>query len=370
MMNKQNIPSSNDMFRASLYSKMKAFHFKDKMDSLPKENDMILAPLHIRIKPTNICNHNCIYCAYRSDNLQLGKDMVKRDFIPKEKMMEIVDDLAEMGVKAVTFSGGGEPFCYPYLLETIKRLIKTNIKFASLTNGSLLFGELADIFARHATWLRISIDGWDDESYSSYRKVKKGEFSKVMGNIRAFKRIKGNCYLGISLIVDKINATFVYKIISILKDAGANSVKISPCIVSNSATKNNLYHQPLFNRVKTQINRAIKKYAGEGLEIFDAYHELDARFKKNYTWCPYLQILPVIGADLNIYSCQDKAYNLDEGLIGSIKDLRFKDFWYNNKIKFFKIDPSKDCNHHCVANSKNKLVLDYLGVDPNHLGFV
>ncbi len=144
-----------------LYTKTKVFHFKDKLDSLPKENPAILAPIHIRIKPTNVCNHNCHYCAYRVDNLQLGKDMVTRDFIPREKMLEIIDDLVEMKVRAVTFSGGGEPFCYPYLLEAVKNLARGGIKFASLTNGALLTGEIANFFAKNATWLRISIDGWD-----------------------------------------------------------------------------------------------------------------------------------------------------------------------------------------------------------------
>jgi len=86
---------------------MKIFHYKEKLDSLPESVDKILPPVHIRIKPTNACNHNCRYCAYRADNLQLGQDMRIKDSIPKEKMMEIIDDLEDMGVKAVTFSGGG-----------------------------------------------------------------------------------------------------------------------------------------------------------------------------------------------------------------------------------------------------------------------
>ena len=94
-----------------LYSKMKIFHFKEKIASLPKVNEQILAPLHIRIKPTNICNHHCRYCAYRDPELQLGKDMIVSDFIPKDKMKEIIEDIVTMGVKAVTFSGGGEPLC-------------------------------------------------------------------------------------------------------------------------------------------------------------------------------------------------------------------------------------------------------------------
>jgi len=353
-----------------LYTKMKVFHYKEKIDSLPRENPRILAPIHIRIKPTNICNHNCHYCAYRVDNLQLGKDMVIRDTIPKQRMLEIIEDFHDMSVKAVTFSGGGEPFCYPYLLDAVKKLAIARIKFASLTNGSLLQGEVAEIFAREGTWLRVSMDGWDDQSYSRYRKVPDGEFTKVMDNMKQFKKFGGKCYLGVSFIIDQKNAAHVYELIARLNDIGVDSVKVSACIVSNSGRQNNEYHKPVFALVKDQTARAIKAFASERFEISDAYHELDDKFKKDYAWCPYLQILPVIGADLNIYPCQDKAYNLEEGLIGSIKDMRFKDFWFSDKNNFFKVNPSVHCNHHCVANAKNKLILEYLDSDKDHLGFV
>ncbi len=355
---------------AHLYSKFKIFHFKDKVDSLPEENENILPPLHIRIKPTNICAHNCWYCAYRADNLQLGKDMVSKDYIQKEKMMEIIDDVIEMGVKAVTFSGGGDPFYYPYLLDTVRKLSGTTVKFASLTNGAKLEGEVAKIFSQHATWLRISMDGWDDESYSSYRGIKIGEFTKIIGNMESFKKLGGKCYLGVCLNVDQKNSSHVYEFVKRLKNVGVDSVKVAPCIVSNEGVENNEYHKSIFKQVKEQTKKAIDDLASEKFEIFDSYHQLDDKFGKEYSWCPYLQILPVIGADLNIYPCQDKAYNLDEGLIGSIKDKRFKEFWFSEKKKYFKINPSTHCNHHCVANEKNKLVLDYLSADKNHLGFV
>jgi len=353
-----------------LYTKMKIFRFEKKVDSLPETVDQVMAPIHIRIKPTNVCAHNCWYCAYKADDLQLGQDMVKKDYILREKMMEIIDDIVEMGVKAVTFSGGGDPFYYPYLLETVKKLSETPVKFAALTNGARLSGEVAEIFANCGTWLRISIDGWDNESYSRYRGVSMGEFSKVMKNMEDFKKIGENCYLGVSVIVDKKNALHLYEFIKKIKGVGVNSVKISPCIVDNNGANNNKYHQSIFNNVKQQVKRAIEDFASKDFEVFDSYHEMDGKFRKDYDWCPYLQILPVIGADLNIYPCQDKAYNLDDGLIGSIKEQRFKDFWFSDKENFFKINPAKVCNHHCVANSKNKLVLEYLDADKGHLGFV
>ncbi len=354
----------------SKYSQLKIFHFKDKIDSLPKNNPEIKPPIHIRIKPTNVCAHSCWYCAYKSDDLQLGQDMVTKDSIPKEKIFEIIDDCLDMGVKAITFSGGGDPFYYKYLLDAVKKLKDTPISFASLTNGAKLDGEIAEIFAHHATWLRISIDGWDDKSYAEYRSIKEGEFTKVITNMKNFKALGGKCALGVSFIIDNKNYKHIYNFIKLIKSTGADSIKISPCIVDNDGKVNNEYHKPIYDEVKLQTQKAIKEFHDETFEIYDSYHLLEDKFEKDYEWCPYLQILPVIGADLNIYPCQDKAYNLDNGLVGTIKESSFKEFWFSDKNKFYKINPKCDCNNHCVANEKNKMILDYLNVDSDHLGFV
>ncbi len=353
-----------------LYSKTKIFHYKDKIDSLPRDVEQILPPIHIRIKPTNVCSHGCWYCAYKADDLQLGKDMVKLNSIPREKMLEIIEDLIELKVQSVTFSGGGEPFQYHHFVETLQKLAQSPIKFASLTNGSKMEGEAAEIFAHHGTWVRVSMDGWDDESYVEYRKVRMGEYTKIMNNMKKFISYGGKCFLSVSINVDQKNANHVYESLSKLKDIGVKSVKVSPTITSNDGVESNNYHKPVYQLVRDQVDKAKASLQDSSFEIFDAYHELDKKFTKDYDWCPYLQILHVIGADMNIYPCQDKAYNLEEGLIGSIKEQRYRDFWMNNKEKFFKINPSKVCNHHCVANEKNKLVLEYLNLDKDHVSFV
>jgi MoaA/NifB/PqqE/SkfB family radical SAM enzyme len=303
------------------------------------------------------------------DYLQLGQDMVERDYIPENKMMEIINDCAEMGVKAITFSGGGEPFTYKYFLQTIKKVIDKKIAFAALTNGSKLDGEIAQLFAHNATWLRISIDGYDDESYAKARDVKVGEFSKLIKNMKNFASIKGRtCNFGASFIIDATNYTKIYEFSLLMKSIGIDSIKLSGCIVANEGSENNKYHAPFYEEAKVQCQRVKTQLEEINFEVFDSYHMLEDMFDKDYDWCPYAQISPVIGADLNIYPCHDKAYNLDDGLVGSIKDIRFKEFWFNDKNKFFKIKPSRDCQNHCAVNSKNKMILDYL--DAEHLGFV
>ena len=353
-----------------LYTPYKIFHFSEKLNSLAPNDTPITPPLHIRIKPTNLCNHHCWYCAYRADDLQLGESMNEKDEIPEPKMMEIIEDIIEMKVKAVTFSGGGEPFLYKPLLKVVRRLTDSSVQFAALSNGSRLDGELAEAFANHATWLRISLDGWNDESYQEYRGTRLGEFSQLLERLETFSKLSGSCYLGISLNVDQKNAPHIRETVLKLQEAGVQSVKIAPCILSNDAQECNDYHNPVYSMVRKQIEQILEETVNDPLEIFDSYHRFEAWIDKDYNWCPFVQILTVIGADLNVYSCQDKAYNLREGLIGSLQHQSFQEFWLNDREKFYRVHPPKDCKNHCVSNQKNQMIWEYLHTHPIHRQFV
>ena len=162
------------------YSSLKFLNFRPQLEAL--SNGETVAPVHIRVKPMNLCNHNCWYCAYRTDNLVLGEQMNERDQIPKKKMIQLAHEFVEIGVKAVTFSGGGEPLLYKPLPEIMDILVEGGIHIAALTNGSNLKGKVADAFEKHGTWIRISIDAWDDDSYVKSRGAKENEFSKLLEN--------------------------------------------------------------------------------------------------------------------------------------------------------------------------------------------
>lgn len=353
---------------AQLYSQLKFLRFGEQLAALSEGR--VVAPVHVRIKPINRCNHNCWYCAYRMDGLQLGEDIDLDDVIPAAKMDEIVEDVIAMGVKAVTFSGGGEPLLYKSLPEVVERLATNGVKVATLTNGANLKGRMADAFARHGTWLRISMDAWDDASYTASRGAKAGEFTRLLANIRAFTERGSNCVLGVSFIVGKENAGRVAEVAAMLKAAGVNHMKISGAVVGNDALTNNQYHASIKAEVAAQIQMA-KALQNDTFTVLDHYHELEDLFEKSYTTCPFLQFLTVIGADCAVYTCQDKAYTVS-GMLGSIKDRRFRDFWFSeeNRRNIISFDPSKHCGHHCVAHAKNLAIHEYLTLDPDHGMFV
>jgi MoaA/NifB/PqqE/SkfB family radical SAM enzyme len=352
----------------NVYSNLKFLRYTDQLDALRERS--VVAPVHVRIKPYNHCNHDCWYCAYRVSSLQLGEDINLKDVMPTDKMFEIVDDVIDMGVEAVTFSGGGEPMLYKPLPDVVERLAKGGVKVASLTNGSNLKGRMAEAFAEHATWVRVSVDAWDDASYSASRKIKDGMFIKLLENIRNFVATGTKCTLGISFIVSKDNHDHVFDACSQFKDAGVHHIKLSGAVISNDLDENNLYHGEIRDSVSAEIERA-KALNDDSFEIINHYHELEGRFEKDYDICPFLQFLTVIGADCQVYTCQDKAFNA-AGLLGSIKDRSFKEFWFSdeNREALYALNPSKSCGHHCVAHAKNLAILGLLDMDPEHASFV
>ena len=357
----------------NVYSNSKMFHYHDKLDDI--QAGRLSAPIHVRLKPTNSCTHRCYYCCYRNDELYLSERMNERDKIGREKMQEIISDLGQMGVKAVTLTGGGEPLCYRYIVETIQGLLDAGIKVAMLTHGGLLKGEVAELLARRAVWVRISMDAADRETYAKNRGVALEEFDRVCENIRNFADVEGRkCVLGLNLIVTKDNSADVLDFFRMAKELGADHVKASGAVVSTKRRENAEYIKPFYQSVKDQIAEGIRTFGDDSFAIIDKFHLPDSTeegFERQYKWCPFAQYLTVIAADENVYTCQDKAYT-SSGLLGSIKNKSFAKLWFSDELKqkLLTLNPGKECRHHCVAHGKNVMLLDYFEADQEHLDFV
>jgi len=353
---------------AALYSSLKFLRFGEHLKAIA--DGRVLAPVHIRVKPTNRCNHDCWYCAYRNDSLSLGGEMSEKDSIPEAKMLVLAHEFVDMGVKAVTFSGGGEPLLYKPLPKVIEILAAGGIRVAALSNGTNLQGRVAETLAQHGTWIRISLDAWDDASYTKSRGAQALAFTRLLKNIRAFTATGTRCVLGVSFIVGKENHRRIEETCALLKECGINHVKVSATVVGNDPTANNAYHRSIKDEVARQI-AAAQLLAGPGFSVLNHYHDLEERFKKLYHRCGFLRFLTVIGADQKVYTCQDKAYT-EAGRMGSLVGKTFREFWFSeeNRRLLNSFDPSVECPHHCVTHPKNLAIHEYLSLDQEHSYFV
>jgi MoaA/NifB/PqqE/SkfB family radical SAM enzyme len=345
------------------------WHHQKLKDLLEKK---VSAPIYVRVKPTNKCNHRCYFCSYEpSEGDMTVRDEIfdRSDEIPEEKMIETLIDFMQMGVKAVTYSGGGEPLIYPWIDETMKRTLKYGINLSVITNGQCLHGEKAEIL-KDANWVRVSSDASDAKSFSEIRRVPQAMFYVLTENIRNFARIKSKeCELGINFVVHKKNADQVYRSAKHFKELGANHIKITPMWVSGFRE----YHAPIKDSVLEQIAEA-KKLEDENFAVFDTYKNdfsLSSVSERTCPRCYIMQTVPVIGANSKVYFCHDKAY-ASSGVLGSIKDKSFGQLWFSKEAAeiFRSFDPRVGCKHHCANDAKNILINNAIACYGEDVNFI
>lgn len=357
------IPVQLQTMKHNKYSHLKIFGFPDKIRSF--QAGKVTAPLYVRIKPTNRCSHACHWCVY-SDGHTRPKDrpeehllshmhetMLERDVMPFEKAIELIDDLAGMGTKAVTFSGGGEPLMHPRIVEIMDHALDEDIDLSIITNGQSLSGAREVVLYR-AKWVRISIDYTSAAQMAKSRNVPEAFFGKVMDNIFHFAlNKKPECDLGVNFIVTRENHLSLVPFAKELKKIGVENIRFSPVYLEGF----NEYHLPIKEAVEVQLS-ALQGICDDRFTI-NSFYDIDSASKKPsrpFSRCLYMQTVPVVGADLGVYACHNTAYS-KHGLIGSIRDQSFRDLWFSEAAAkiFAEFNPSAVCNHECANHSKVEL---------------
>lgn len=349
------------------YSDLKIFCHPDKLQAILSRERT--APLYVRIKPTNVCNQNCSYCVYANDAVIDNRSVDRREFIPWDKMQEIIRDLHEIGTKAITFSGGGEPLCYPYICDTVDMVRNYGIDYAMITNAQALREKERSVL-RAAKWLRVSLDSVNTEMYKKIRGV--DTFATVIDNITSFAKEKDDkCTLGINFVVTKDNYLNIFEFCKMLSEVGVNNIKLSPLMIKGKIPE---YHASIQKEVEEQIVRVKEELQRPEFVLIDKYTDddsFDENYQKQYSCCHVKEIFTVIGADCKVYYCHQRAYT-EQGMIGDLKGQSFKELWFSEETtsKFDQMDAKKECNFRCVFDERNQLLNDLCNMDKQHINFI
>jgi MoaA/NifB/PqqE/SkfB family radical SAM enzyme len=98
-----------------------------------------VGPEHVVVDLTNQCNNNCIGCWTGSPLLRdrAPSSYWKSQEFPYELLKEIICELHRLGTKRIRFTGGGEPFMHPHLLNLLEHVKSLGMKCALTTNFTL-----------------------------------------------------------------------------------------------------------------------------------------------------------------------------------------------------------------------------------------
>lgn len=165
-------------------------------------------PQLLLIDPTSACNLRCEGC--------WAGEYSKVDRLEPELFSRIVKEAKELGIYWIVLSGG-EPFCYPYLLDVIAE--HPDSVFMSYTNGTLIDEKVADRLADLANFSpSFSLEGWREQTDA---RRGKGTFDKVMHAMDLLR--ERGVFFGASVtsMSNNINEIFSEEYIDFLVDKGA-----------------------------------------------------------------------------------------------------------------------------------------------------
>lgn len=340
----KNIDLSHDL----LNSNKILFHYGKILEDICKGKEDF-NPIAIEIHPTAKCNHRCIHCSYMERN-------ESRISIEKEAMDKLIDSIIKMGIRAVYFSGGGEPTLYPGLASYIKKLYANGVESSIITNGSCF--EKMDLIkiADKLNYIAISVPGVSEFAFETITgtknleevlslpskiKVMHGDKSPIIGS-RIVLTNKNYKEVGMFLQVIK-ERQFDYALFKIVRDYEDNG---------------------------QGLNKDEEDYLKKEIETYSEYDEKFTNLKKifeyktkpefvNKCWTNQYGLIANVSTDGGVYP---NIVEIDkkEFCIGNINEQLLEEMWNSDRHKEVKEISNKkwlsgECKN-CRAMAYNNII--------------
>jgi MoaA/NifB/PqqE/SkfB family radical SAM enzyme len=336
------------------YSDHKILWRTDKLSALLAGE--VTPPVHVRLKPTNRCPHDCWYCAYKPEISGMHGNAARDQELPSEKLIEVLEDLRDMGVRAVTFSGGGEPLAHPAIAEALDNALAYGLDVGIITNADTVPEAAWDALLR-VKWVRVSADYSSAEEMERSRGADAVSFARVMNNVERLVRERPRNNVGVNYVVTRDNCMRLSAAAFHWKRAGADLIRFSPVWVRDFAE----YHRDLWDLALREIAEARVVFGDDAFEVHDSYRSTGLEERREYGRCWWQEVNPVVAADGCVYRCHNTAYT-DHGLLGYLDKRRFCDVWgmTATRTAMQGFDPSGACRHQCANDAKNRLIRDTL----------
>jgi len=349
------------------YSSYKIAHHSNKIKKLKIGEEPGLLQVHL--VPSNICNERCKFCAYRMKDYPSNQLFNEKNVLSYPKIVETIDSLSELDVRAIQYTGGGEPLVHPYIKDVFEHSVKKNMEIALVSNGLALNDELCELLGDKSSWVRISVDCSNRDTYSSLRGVNTSCFDRVIDNIKSLVRHNKNSIIGVGFVVEKENYEQIYDAAKLFKDLGVNNFRISAAFTPEKYD----YFKDFIDEAKDLSARAAS-LSDDNYTVFNLFND---RIKDNfegsqkYDICRIKDLQVYIAADYNVYTCCTLAYN-KKGLIGSIKDQSFEQLWNSDERKEFYRNHRANvvCDIPCMYQGKNEFINYIAKPNPRHINFI
>lgn len=279
----------------------------------------ICKPRMAILGPTYKCNQNCYYCFFR----HMRKDNTT---MSKQQLFDVIDQIADFGIKGIEFCGAGEPLMAPGIEDVFEYAASKGLSIGLLTNGVLFKDRIMEIYLRVGSYVRFSLDTLDRVLYKKIRGTE--HCDEVLQNIVNAgyykKRFNLSCEVSIKIGAAKeIGYEQVQQVMNWVDGKHIHNVQI----------KNVWDDKGIYYNTKITASDLKKK-----IESHSCRFLRKVKFRKPMREkCWITPVQTDIDAYGNVYLCCYYMYRKDSHKIGNVFEKPFKEIWdskeHREKIK-------------------------------------
>lgn len=334
-------------------------------------------PIDWHIFPSNICNHKCVWCAYRQPSPDGHIEQFDAAVIlPREVYLRAVRDAARTGAVMVHFSGGGEPLINKATPEAMALAQELGLTVVLSTNGRLLTPDVA----RLVNHIRVSLNAGTAEQHyrTNHAGEGTGDWQTILENI-AKAEPHALQDMGLGFVVDAENYKEIYTF----------------CQVAHSLFSKSTVNRQRFVHIRpafyydTTEDAAVRSIMPEALALceqarkdFGAHIDVAAITEKfegywtprTYDRCHAVWTGTTLRATGDFAVCQDRT-DITFGHTPSYKKgASFEDVWHSEEHRrvVSRIHAGADLDQcpRCVWSNRNRIVDEVFMKDTIRLDLV
>jgi GTP 3',8-cyclase len=302
-------------------------------------------PILIEFDLSNKCNQKCNFC----NSVKTHNDKI----MDSEVVIDTITELAGLGVKAINWTGGGEPLlnrAFPQIAIWAKR---QGIEQGIFTNGVVMYENWLAILVATQSWIRLSIDAGIKATYQAIRGT--DEFDKIISIVKDMVALRDKynfaAQIGIGFVITKDNYQEIEDFSKLIKDTGADYGQYKP------STEDGIFDKELWNNeVKPRLERVFKDNPKAVINLYKFNDIAESNLDQAYPVCYGHQFCPCIGADGEVWACP-QLRGVEGYSFGNIYKNTFKDIWHSAQRQevIKKLDVTK-CPKLCKNNEINKIL--------------
>lgn len=289
-------------------------------------------PINVEIDLSNRCSLGCEWCHFAYTHTRgplAGKQAGPANAISGGDLMDlalaesILDQLSEVGVKSITWTGGGEPTLHPQFNAIAGYANYKRLEQGLYTHGGHINPERARILKKQFTWVFISLDECTPEAYKKSKGVDR--FDRALEGISNLVNAEGMATIGVGFLLHKENWRDTHHMVKLARSLGVDYVQFRPTILSEKEAPGEVVENlNWLTNAMAHLNAYQKdSFVIADLERFAMYRDWDGH---GYSTCYWSGLQTVITPNGKVWRCTNKREH-PGALLGDLSQESFSELW-------------------------------------------